>query len=158
MCFLLWHSCIAYWEHRKYECFRLFFLFLLARVSGITGHTVRIIVQGNTPGWAQAATSGLDVTHPGQELWEQTHCSWQRNQPVTFVPAIASCVLLREDIRWVRNCNPCGVPVHTFHCGSQHMCCGNCLFRNHMWAEAGGGPVFSDKVPYPTAKMPGIFS
>lgn len=29
MCFLLLHSCIAYWEHRKYECFKLFFFFFL---------------------------------------------------------------------------------------------------------------------------------
>lgn len=170
-CFLF-YTAILFTENTKYECFWTFFILIfcffevtshMSVVSQTTwwGSHSRMVLEGRLGvWWCQAAILGCDA-HSDQGLWEQTHHRWQRDQQVTFVPVIASCVLshVPEKTRgkWEITV-PCGILAQNAHRWSQHMCCGSCLSRNRMCAKAGGGLIFSDMTLYPAAEMLALFS
>lgn len=118
MCFLLLLSCIVYWEHRKWV-FSIF-LFLGPCVCSVPGHQVRPILLDRTPG-----AISVDGPHPDQDLWEQTHHSWQRHQHVTF----ASCVFFWADRHWVSEKWHCYLwrLGQNLHCWCQRRGRGICL-------------------------------
>lgn len=144
--FLLFLSCIADWEYWKWV-FSTFLFLLGPCVCSVPGHQVRPILLDRAPG-----AISVDGPHPDQELWEQTHHSWQRHQHITF----ASCVFSWADVGWVRSGTAtCGVLQQNLHCWRQRRGRGSCL---SMWAEAGGGLTFSDTILYPATRVLALFS